>query len=93
MAAITTTLATDPLIAMLIHDVHDLCMKGIASTQKTGFSQPESKDFHSSKLATLLNGMVLNGDSLLDWELLSDSILSKLKSVAFTSSLCPKLKT
>jgi hypothetical protein len=34
MAAITTTLATDPLIAMLIHDVHDLCTKGIASTQK-----------------------------------------------------------
>lgn len=90
--AITTSLATDPIITSLIHDVRDLRTKGIVSTKKTGFSQPESKDFHASKLETLLAGIVLNGDSLLDLELFFDSILSKLESVTLTSSLYPKYK-
>lgn len=44
-------------------------------------------DFHASKLETLLTGIVLNGDTLLDLELFFDSILSNLELVMLTSSL------
>jgi hypothetical protein len=43
-------------------------------TRKTGFGQPESKDFHASKLEERLSGLTLTGDTLLDLEIFHDSI-------------------
>jgi hypothetical protein len=88
--AMTTNLAIEPIITSLINDVRDLRTKSTAPSKKTGFSQLETKDFHASKLESLLTGVVLNGDSLLDLELFFDSILSKFESITLTSSLYPQ---
>jgi hypothetical protein len=72
---VTNLLARDPVITSLLHDVRDLRSRGTTTPRKTDFGQPESKDFHASKLETLLTGVVLSGDTLLDLELFFDSIL------------------
>ncbi len=77
----------DPVITSLLNDIHDLQSPSQTTQRKSGFGQPESMDFHASKLETLLTGIVLNGDTLLDLELFFDSILSNLESVMLTSSL------
>lgn len=37
-----------------------------SSTRKAGFGQPESKDFHASKIGKRPSGLSLGGDTLLD---------------------------
>lgn len=83
----TNILTHDPVITSLLNDIHDLQSPSQTTQRKSGFGQPESMDFHASKLETLLTGIVLNGDTLLDLELFFDSILSNLELVMLTSSL------
>lgn len=90
--AIAAQLPNAPIIQSLMQDVRDLHSKSISPSKKTGFTQPESKDFHSSKLEKLLEGITLGGDSLLDLELSFDSILSKFEAITLTSQLYPKYK-
>jgi hypothetical protein len=42
---VTVLLTHDQFITSLINDVRDLRSRGTTTQQKTGFGQPESKDF------------------------------------------------
>jgi len=60
------------------------------SHQRTiGFHQPESKDFHVSKLLKLLETHTLTGDSLQDLEIFYDIIISHLATVTLNSNILP----
>jgi hypothetical protein len=94
---IETKLTSSTLIRNLIHQ--ELAPFSTSSsfttgsiTRKTGFGQPESKDFHASRFDERLSGLSLGGDTLLDLESFHDSILIKLESITLSSNLFPKYK-
>jgi hypothetical protein len=58
----------------------------------TGFHQPESKDFHVSRLLKLLDTVTLASDSLQDLETFHDTIRSHFATVSISSNIFPNYK-
>jgi hypothetical protein len=89
---------TDPIsFKQLLHmEVASLVCSSTSSsrnvTRKTGFGQPEYKNFHASKLEERLSGLTLTGDTLLDLEIFHDYIRSKLESLTLSSNISPNTR-
>ena len=92
---INHTIDNSPTISNLLRSVQDLQSSHCPSTIPTrpsGFHQPESKDFHVSRLLKLLDTVNLASDSLQDLETFHDTIQSHFSAVSTSSNIFPKYK-
>ncbi len=84
-----------PTITNILRTIQELQTnpRGVTPTTRlTGFHQPESKDYHVSRLLKLLDTVTLASDSLQDLETLHDTIRSHFATVSTSSNIFPNYK-
>jgi len=95
-SVINNLIDRSPTITNILRTIQELQTNPrsvISTTRLTGFHQPESKDYHVSRLLKLLDTVTLASDSLQDLETFHDTIRSHFATVSTSSNIFPNYKS